>query len=204
MAFTGIAATLLPGGKTVHKIFKLPVPLNSDSSSNIKLESQDAAYLKEVDIFVWDEAPMAPRYAVEIMDKTLRDVMNNDLLFGGKIVVLGGDFRQLLPVKVNGTRSELIDLSISRCSQWPKFIKYSLTENMRALPHEINFSKFLLDVGDGKLNDNHDEISVDYFPQNCIADPNVDVVEDMYGEIFRNKNIEKQKIMLFYLQEISM
>ena len=26
MAFTGIAATLLPQGKTVHKVFKLPVP----------------------------------------------------------------------------------------------------------------------------------------------------------------------------------
>jgi len=27
MAFTGIAATLLPAGKTVHKTFGLPVPL---------------------------------------------------------------------------------------------------------------------------------------------------------------------------------
>ena len=35
---------------------------------------------------------MAPHYALEIMDRTLRDVMNNDLLFGGKIVILGGDF----------------------------------------------------------------------------------------------------------------
>ena len=39
MAFTGIAATLLPEGKTVHKTLGLPVPLFSDSSSNIKSQS---------------------------------------------------------------------------------------------------------------------------------------------------------------------
>ncbi|XP_071641856.1 uncharacterized protein [Temnothorax longispinosus] len=100
MAFTGIAATLLPAGKTVHKIFRLPVPLFVDSSSPIKIQSKEAQYLKEIDIFIWDEAPMAPRYALEIMDRTLRDIMNNDVLFGGKIVILGGDFRQLLPIKV--------------------------------------------------------------------------------------------------------
>ncbi|XP_024875804.1 uncharacterized protein LOC112457136 [Temnothorax curvispinosus] len=100
MAFTGIAATLLPAGKTVHKIFRLPVPLFVDSSSPIKIQSKEAQYLKEIDIFIWDEAPMAPRYALEIMDRTLRDIMNNDVLFGGKIVILGGDFRQLLPIKI--------------------------------------------------------------------------------------------------------
>ena len=36
MAFTGIAATLLHNGKTVHKTFGMPVPLLADSTSNIK------------------------------------------------------------------------------------------------------------------------------------------------------------------------
>jgi len=66
--------------------------------------------LKEIDIYIWDEAPMAPRYALEIMDRTLRDIMNNYSPFGGKIVLLGGDFRQLLPIKVHGTRSEILNL----------------------------------------------------------------------------------------------
>jgi len=39
---------------------------------------------------------MAPRYALKIMDRTLRDIMNNDLPFGGKIILLGCDFKQLL------------------------------------------------------------------------------------------------------------
>jgi len=52
MAFTGIAATLLPAGKTVHKTFGLPVPLFADSSSNIKIQSKQAQYLKKKQIFL--------------------------------------------------------------------------------------------------------------------------------------------------------
>ena len=40
MAFTGIAATLLPKGMTVHKVLGFPVPLLSDSSSNIAMKYQ--------------------------------------------------------------------------------------------------------------------------------------------------------------------
>ena len=99
MAYTGIAATLLPNGKTVHKTFGLPVPIFHDSSSSIKAQSKEAKLLKDTQLFIWDEAPMAPRYSLEIVDRTLKYIMNNDLPFGGKIMLLGGDFRQLLPVK---------------------------------------------------------------------------------------------------------
>ncbi|XP_036148429.1 uncharacterized protein LOC118647495 [Monomorium pharaonis] len=188
MAFTGIAATLLPVGKTVHKTFGLPVPLFADSSSNIKIQSKEAHYLKEIDIFIWDEAPMAPRYALEIMDRTLRDIMNNDLPFGGKIIVLGGDFRQLLPIKVHGTRSEIVNLSIKFSSTWKHFINFSLTKNTRVLPEKTEFAKFLLDIGDGKLNDSNDNIQL---PDCCIAPINADIVQDIYGDLIRNKEFNK-------------
>ncbi|XP_018404137.1 PREDICTED: uncharacterized protein LOC108780818 [Cyphomyrmex costatus] len=146
----GGSATLLPAGKTVHKTFGLPVPLFADSSSRIKIQSKEAKYLKETDIFIWDEAPMAPRYALEIMDRTLRDIMNNDLPFGGKIVVLG--------------------------------------ENMRVLPEETEFAKFLLDMGDGVLNDSNDNIQL---PNCCIAPINADIVQDIYGDLIKNKEFNK-------------
>ena len=121
MAFPGISAILLPEGKTVHKTFGLPVPLYSDSSSNIKVQSNQGEYLKNVDFFIWDEAPMAPRYALEVADRTLRDMMNNNKPFGGKVIVLGGDFRQLLSVKVRGTRTETVSLSIKYSELWRHF-----------------------------------------------------------------------------------
>jgi len=56
--------------------------------------------------------------------------MQNDLYFGGKIVLLGGDFRQLLPVKEKATRYEIINLSIKFSIPWKKFKIFSLTQNM--------------------------------------------------------------------------
>ncbi|XP_034936338.1 ATP-dependent DNA helicase PIF1-like [Chelonus insularis] len=81
MAYTGIAATLLPNGKTTHETFSLPVPIHEDSSSNIKPNSKQGQYLKNIDAFIWDEAPMAPRYVLEVIDRTLRDITNEDSPF---------------------------------------------------------------------------------------------------------------------------
>ncbi|CAF1955596.1 unnamed protein product, partial [Rotaria magnacalcarata] len=41
---------------------------------------------------------MTPSYALKAVDILLRDIMNISVPFGGKIMVLGGDFRQVLPV----------------------------------------------------------------------------------------------------------
>ncbi|XP_011859489.1 PREDICTED: ATP-dependent DNA helicase RRM3-like [Vollenhovia emeryi] len=184
MAFTGIAATLLPNGRTVHKVFGLPVPLFNDSTSNIKVQSKEADILKLVDVFILDEAPMAPRYVLEIMDRTLRDIMQNDLYFGGKIVLLGGDFRQLLPVKERATRCEIINLSIKFSTLWKQFKIFSLTENIRVLPQEREFAQFLLDLGNGILNDQSDNIQI---PERCIANVNSDMIKETYGDIITHK-----------------
>ena len=191
MAFIGIAATLLPSGKTLHKTFGLPVPLYSDSTSHIKLQSKEAEYLRNVDVFIWDEAPMAPRYALEVIDKTLRDITNNNIAFGGKVFVLGGDFRQLLPVKVQSTRSELVNLSIKNSILWKDFIVFKLIQNMRVYSDEIEFSKFLLKIGNGELNDKYDNLKLTEFPSQCIALNGEDIVEDIYGTVLRNKNYRK-------------
>ena len=42
---------------------------------------------------------MAHRHCHEAVQRCLRDVMGNDFPWGGKnVVVMGGDFRQILPV----------------------------------------------------------------------------------------------------------
>ena len=45
---------------------------------------------------------MAHRFAFEAVDRTFRDLTNVDEPFGGKIFILGGDFRQILPVVIRG------------------------------------------------------------------------------------------------------
>ncbi|XP_036151272.1 ATP-dependent DNA helicase PIF1-like [Monomorium pharaonis] len=125
---------------------------------------------------------------LDIMDRTLQDIMENNLPFGGKIVILGGDFRQLLPIKVRGTRSEIINLSIKFSLCWKYFLKLNLTQNMRVLHEEIEFTKFLVDLGDGKLNDINDNIQI---PECCIASPNANIVTDIYGELIQKKEFNK-------------
>ena len=89
VAWTGIAATLLIEGRTVHSTFQLPLELNETSTSNMTLNSKKAKILREADLIVWDEAPMAPIMALNTIDRLLRKIMNNDLPFGGKVIVLG-------------------------------------------------------------------------------------------------------------------
>jgi hypothetical protein len=63
-----------------------------------------AELVHKADLIIWDEASMMHRQAFEIVDLTLHDLMQLDdaqvtkKIFGGKTVVLGGDFRQILLV----------------------------------------------------------------------------------------------------------
>ena len=43
---------------------------------------------------------------------------------------------------------------------WNVFYKFKLTCNMRAIDKDISFSKFVLDVENGDLNDNNDNIDI--------------------------------------------
>ena len=94
MAWTGIASILLIEGRTVHNVFQLPLDLNEDSQSSISLSSSKAQQIKETDVFIWDEAAMAPLYSLKAIDRFLKRLMGNNILFGGKVMVLGGDFRR--------------------------------------------------------------------------------------------------------------
>uniref|UniRef100_UPI0035900DBD uncharacterized protein n=1 Tax=Myxine glutinosa TaxID=7769 RepID=UPI0035900DBD len=121
MAYSGIAATLLAGGRTSHHRFKLPVPILENSTCNISPTSKDADTLRKANLFIWDEAPMAPAYALAAVDRCLRDVTSNNIPFGGKVLLLGGDFRQVLPVVPRAAPAAIIATCIKRSKLWPKF-----------------------------------------------------------------------------------
>jgi hypothetical protein len=114
VASSGIAALLLPGGRTAHSCFKIPINIHEDSTCSIKHGSDLASLLQITKLIIWDEAPMTNRHAFEAVDRTLKDIMKavDPLLeekpFGGKVIVFGGDFRQILPVIVRGSREDII------------------------------------------------------------------------------------------------
>ncbi len=108
VASSGIASLLLPGGRTAHSRFKIPIDLHDESTCNITQQMKVAELMRKTDLIIWDEAPMMHRRAFEVVDRTLRDLMQLDdtqateKIFGGKTMVLGGDFRQILHVVPKG------------------------------------------------------------------------------------------------------
>ncbi|GKC21260.1 ATP-dependent DNA helicase PIF1-like protein, partial [Tanacetum coccineum] len=68
--------------------------------------------------------------------------------FRGKVIVTGGDFRQILRDVRRGTRAQVVDASLRMSPVWSIVKKMQLSINMRARTDPW-FSDFLLRVGDG-------------------------------------------------------
>ncbi|KAL7103884.1 hypothetical protein ACP275_08G208300 [Erythranthe tilingii] len=134
VATSGVAASLLPGGRTAHSRFKLPLHADDKNSGNI---------IKQC-----NEAYMANRHSIEALDESLQDLMSNDLPFGGKTVLFGGDFKQTLPIVPGGSRESMIAASIVATKIWPVVTKIKLQENMRA-KEDPDFVSFLMRIGNG-------------------------------------------------------
>uniref|UniRef100_A0A453CJP2 ATP-dependent DNA helicase n=1 Tax=Aegilops tauschii subsp. strangulata TaxID=200361 RepID=A0A453CJP2_AEGTS len=109
-ATSGVAASILPGGRTAHSRFKIPLNTEDGGVCSFTKQSGTAKLLMRASLIIWDEASMTKRHAVEALDNSMRDIMARpDLPFGGKTIVFGGDFRQVLPVVRKGTRSQITD-----------------------------------------------------------------------------------------------
>ncbi len=108
VASSGIAFLLLPGGRIAHSRFKISLDPHDESTCNITQQMKVAELVRKDDLIIWDEASVMHRRAFEAVDRTLRDLMQLDdaqateKIFGGKTMVLGGDFRQILPVVPKG------------------------------------------------------------------------------------------------------
>jgi len=183
VAWTGIAAMLLPHGRTVHSRFKLPLSLHEHSISGLKVNSKEAREIRSARLIIWDEAPMASKHSLMCVNRLLQDIMNNGVPFGGKIIILGGDFRQVLPVVPHASRATTVHNSIKFSPLWPVFKIFTLRKNMRAKPEECEFANFLLQIGNGEYNpadiNNSDLIDL---PTSLVSSG--DIVTEIYGTDF--------------------
>ncbi|XP_071926366.1 uncharacterized protein [Coffea arabica] len=103
-ATSGVAASILLGGRTAHSRVKIPLNDDEGKTCNISKQSSIAQLIKDAKLIIWDEATMAKRKAIERFDQLLQDIMSNKEVFSGKTVIFGGDFRQTLPVIVKGKK----------------------------------------------------------------------------------------------------
>ena len=158
VASSGIAATLLPGGRTAHSALKLPFNLFSDHKQccNINKRSNLANMLQKCDLIVWDEATMSHKAALEAVNTSLKDIRNSHQLMGGLTLLLSGDFRQTLPIIPRGTKADELQACIKSSFLWRHVQVYSLTTNMRTrlLGSEDaeEFAENVLSIGNGTID----------------------------------------------------
>ncbi|KAF8107141.1 hypothetical protein N665_0126s0059, partial [Sinapis alba] len=213
-ASSGIAALLLEGGRTAHSRFGIPIYADEFSTCKKMKPGLDRAELvKAAKLIVWDEAPMMSIHYFETLDRSMRDIIRSskDKPFGGKVVVFGGDFRQILLVIPGGGRSETVLATLNSSYLWEHCKVLKLTKNMRlfagltddAAKELESFSKWILDIGDGKIN-LHDgqveiDISSDLLIKNSGENPIQTITKEVYGESFRtstNKDLYRHRAIL--------
>ncbi|XP_057730151.1 uncharacterized protein LOC130945457 [Arachis stenosperma] len=165
VASSGIASLLLPGGRTAHSRFLIPITTTDESTCNIKHGSLKAELLIQSSLIIWDEAPMLNKMCFEALDRTLRDLMSvtdqhkTHQPFGGKVVVLGGDFRQILSVILKGSRHDILASAINSSHLWSFCKVLKLHTNIRLLMSSLDqdegemkrFANWILDVGNGNI-----------------------------------------------------
>jgi len=118
VASSDIASLLLPASRITHSKFKIPVPTLEYFVCNISNRNEPSYLLKIAKLIIWDEAPMTHKYYFEALDRTLKDIMKCDSVFGGKVIVFGGDFRQILHVVPQDSRSNIVHATINSSYLW--------------------------------------------------------------------------------------
>ncbi|KAJ1685676.1 hypothetical protein LUZ63_017066 [Rhynchospora breviuscula] len=160
-----------------------------------------------VEILLFSQAPMSNRICFEALDRTMRDILcdispsNKHRLFGGVTVVLGGDFRQTLPVVPGASRYDTISASITNSYLWRSCIILKLTKNMRLTRYANDstqrqkiekFADWLLSIGNGteetiKIGNNNEPEWV-RIPENLLVGPGEDEKQAIIDATYPNLN----------------
>ncbi|GKD34678.1 ATP-dependent DNA helicase PIF1-like protein [Tanacetum coccineum] len=167
VASSGIAALLLDGGRIAHSRFAIPINIMEDSLCTITVDS-------------------------DLADLIRTHNNSTDKVFGGKVIVFGGDFCQILPVIPNNTRQDVIHASLNKSYLWDHCIVLKLTENMRLRvgcnPGDADsikeFVEWIMSIGDGKIGGKNDGYAEVKFPQDMLipdSDDHLSIQPKMVG-----------------------
>jgi PIF1-like helicase len=155
-ASSALAASLLGHARTAHALFK--VPIATDEHSTCKPSAAYKKWLRSIHCFVWDEISMAHKWALDAVERLLRDIHQCDAPFGGVTMVLAGDMQQLLPV--HRFAKDPAAYCVSTCSWFDQHVSLSLARNIRAA-EDAMWAAFVASVGRG---------APAVFPSHCVVD----------------------------------
>ncbi|XP_062112699.1 uncharacterized protein LOC133823863 [Humulus lupulus] len=86
-ASSEVAATILPGGRTTHSRFKIPLEIDQNCICGGSKQSSLSNLSQLTTLIIWDEAPMIDRQSMEVLNIMLQDINESNLIFGGKVSI---------------------------------------------------------------------------------------------------------------------
>jgi hypothetical protein len=162
-----------------------------------------AELIQVASLIIWDEAPMTHRRCFEALDRTMRDILSEQdpanvvLPFGGKPVVLGGDFRQILSVVRKGSQASVVNASITNSRLWQHVAVLKLRTNMQLLNPSLQvnehaeleqFSEWVLAIGDSTVpatkKGEEREASWVTIPDDLLIRTNGDKIAALVSEVY--------------------
>ncbi|XP_012849479.1 PREDICTED: ATP-dependent DNA helicase PIF1-like isoform X1 [Erythranthe guttata] len=128
----------------------------------------------------------------------MRSILQSDEPFGGKVVVLGGDFRQVLPVILKASIQDIVHATINSSPLWKNCKVLTLHKNMRlqsstssSTVEEIKeFADRILKIGNGEVGEENDgEVSIE-IPHDMLIhdsdDPFSELLPFVYPDFLSN------------------
>ena len=132
-ATNGKAARHLYKGRTFYSRFKAPLYLSYECRLRVTTQSELAKLIKMTRLIVIDEATLLDNRLLQAFNECLKDIMETEVVFGGKVVVLSGDFRQTLSVVKGALRAGIIARCLNQHTLWSYIDVVKLTQNMRVM-----------------------------------------------------------------------
>ncbi|KAL3628061.1 hypothetical protein CASFOL_028163 [Castilleja foliolosa] len=123
------------------------------------------------------------------------DMANIDKPFGGKTIIFGGDFRQILPVIPKGSHNDIVSATISRSYIWKHCEVLRLTKNMRLQSLGENdetvalsqFAKWIAGIGDGKIGNCENGVFKVEIPNHMLTENDgyllASIIDTIYPEL---------------------
>ncbi|XP_076931923.1 uncharacterized protein LOC143597252 [Bidens hawaiensis] len=127
---------------------------------------------------------MAHKHGFQALDMSLKDVLSSNLLFGGKDIVFGGNFRKILHVVQKVTRQDIVNASLYSSYIWSECNVLRLTKILRLTMGKPSsdvaetrlFAKWLLDIGEGNVGGPNYGVAMIDIPDDLLTKVSVDPI----------------------------
>lgn len=182
VAYTGIAACTLIGGSTIHSRFHLS--WNEYPAVICNMSNATKNELKQCDVILWDQAAACGKQNFEKIDGFLRALTNNKLPFGGKVVVIAGDFNECLPILQGYNQQDTVKETLKWSNLWPLLQKFTLNVSYRS---HINW---IINVGRGELNPVK-------LPERCRVQSMKKLISGVFGDHLNEETPNRMILTLF-------